>query len=431
MLKQGEKVEIKTGSESYSGRFVKEDDSFVFIKLKSGYNIGISKRKIKEVKSEGGLPEKKDDVKHTIKENKSLPTIALLHTGGTIASKVDYETGAVSAKFSPEEILSLFPELGEIANVRSTLISNIMSENMRFHHYNLMAKAILEEVKKGADGIIVTHGTDTMHYTAAALSFMLENLSIPVVLIGSQRSSDRPSSDSSVNLICASIFIANSKASGVFICMHENMSDGSCIVVEGANARKMHSSRRDAFRPINKEIIARISFEDRKIEMVGTSLNPPGKQALSMFDEKVKVGILKMHPHMFASELDTFDHFDGLIIEGTGLGHAEIIKVDENSEENERIKEKLSKLAKKIPVAMTTQTIYGRVNMNVYSPGRELIEMGIIGNYCDMTPETAFIKLAWLLSSHKKNQMQEIKELFEKNLRGEISERSETGTFLK
>ena len=432
MARQGEHIQVQTDSGEHSGVFVKDDGEFIFLKLKSGYNIGIAKRRIKSTKATPGGEPKKQAGKQPeakVSEKKGLPIISLLHTGGTIASRVDYETGAVSAKFTPEEILALFPELGEIANVRSRLVSNIMSENMRYCHYNLIAKAVEEEIKKGASGVIITHGTDMLHYTAAALSFALEGLDRPVLIIGSQRSSDRPSTDSAMNLMCAAAFIANANVPGVFTCLHEGMSDDKCLVLEGVSARKMHSSRRDAFRPINNTAIARVDYSSRKVEILREprKASQEGGLRVRSFMENIKVGIAKVHPQMFAEELAAFEKFDGLIIEGTGLGHGQTVGFDSHTSENEKIKSEIAKLAKKMPVAMTVQTIYGRVNMNVYSPGRELVELGVLGNYCDMTPETAFIKMAWLLSNYKR---EEVRELYGKSLRGEITERSEKDTFL-
>ncbi|MBN1793007.1 Glu-tRNA(Gln) amidotransferase subunit GatD [Candidatus Woesearchaeota archaeon] len=430
ILRQGEKVLLRSGQDKYEGVFVKEDDLNIFIKLKSGYNLGVSKASISEVKSVDNSREEKNLEKEKMKpmkQDKSLPTISLLHTGGTIASRVDYETGAVTAKFTPEEILIIFPELTRIANIKSRLISNMMSENIRFHHYNVMAQAVEEEIRNGAQGVIITHGTDTLHYTGAALSFALKNVQIPVMIIGSQRSSDRPSTDSAINLLSAATFITKTSMAGVFICMHEDINDDKCIVIEGVNARKMHTSRRDAFRPINKTPVARVNYATKKVEVIRPYPAPQGEFTVKPFDEKVKVGLVKVHPQMYAEELSPYDSFDGLIIETTGLGQAQIIAFDDKSIENEKIMHALSRIAKKIPVAASPQTIYGRVNMNVYSEGRKLMDLGVLGNYCDMTPETAFIKLAWLISNHS---TQEVKEFYDKNLRGEISERSEKETFL-
>lgn len=427
MVGAGDKVKVFYKQEVFEGVLMPDNDSkFLFVKLESGYNIGLKKSLIKKTE----VLKKKKSVEKKNKKiitKKNLPKIVILHTGGTIASKVDYETGAVTAKFEPEELVEMFPEIERIANIKSRLIANIMSDDIRFTHYNLLAKNAADEIKKGAKGIIITHGTDTMHYTSAALSFILENLPVPVLLVGAQRSSDRGSSDAASNLISAVTFIANSNFGGVGICMHENTSDKTCIVIHGCKARKMHSSRRDAFRPINTEAIAEIDHEIRKIKYLKKPEKIKGKLTLRLFDEKLKVGILKIHTHMYAEQFQAYKNFDGLILEGTGLGHAPITEQDKITKEHSKIQATIKDLAKKMPVVMASQTIYGRVDMTVYSPGRKLQELGVIGNYADMTPETAFIKLAWLLSNHKK----EVKELFGKNLRGEISERSEKKGFLR
>ena len=243
----GDKVLIKTDTKSYEGTLMpNEETDAIVIKLSNGYNIGIRPDKVRELKVIEKLKPTKE-AKEPLRQNKNLPKITILHTGGTIASKVDYKTGGVVARFSPEEILRMFPELRDIANIDSRLISNMFSEDMRFAHYSLMAKEIEKEIQKGVCGIILTHGTDTMTYTSAALAFMFEGLPIPVVLVGAQRSSDRGSSDAAVNLLCAAEFIAKTDFAGVAICMHENMSDNSCVILPATKTKKLHTSRRDAF----------------------------------------------------------------------------------------------------------------------------------------------------------------------------------------
>lgn len=349
-----------------------------------------------------------------------MKKISILHTGGTVASKVDYTTGAVIAKFTAEELLQLFPDIKKYGKIDSRLVRNMQSEMMRFSHYNLLANAVKEEIDKGTQGVIITHGTDTLTYTAAALSFALENLPIPVILVGSQRSSDRPSTDASLNLTGAARFIAETDYAGVAICMHEDTNDNNLIILPGTKTKKFHTSRRDAFKPINTKPIAIIT--PKKIEIKTKWEKPKDKLELKLFNEKLKIGLLEAHPHMFSEELEAYKKFDGLIIELLGIGHLPTMNVDEYTKENDEILKTLKELCKVMPVAATAQTIYGRIDMNVYSPGKQLLEAGIIGNYTDMHPETAFIKLAWLLSNYKK---EEIKELYEKNLRGEISERIE------
>ena len=206
----GDTVKITTSSETIKGKIMLSTDKNIIIKLDSGYNIGIKKQKIKSIIIEKGYQPKKQKTKK-IPIKKDLPTISILHTGGTIASKIDYETGAVIAKFTPEELIGMVPELKDIANIKCKFVANIQSESMRFPHYNLIAKAIEKEIKETKPkGIIITHGTDTLHYTSAALSFILENLSIPIILVGAQRSSDRGSSDSHMNLILKKFFYFDS-----------------------------------------------------------------------------------------------------------------------------------------------------------------------------------------------------------------------------
>ena len=437
MVKKGKEhscdfVEVTTGEQTFQGLLMPgSDDQKVILKLKSGYNIGINKNKIKHVKvvKKGSksqqacvqsLEPKSKVKKHT--HDKKLPTISLLHTGGTIASKVDYATGAVYSRFTPEEILGMFPELGKIANIHSRLISNMSSEDMRFGHYNTMAKEVERELKKGVDGVIITHGTDTLGYSAAALSFILEGLSKPVLLVGSQRSSDRGSSDAALNLICAAQFIVKGDYGEVGVCMHGSSSDDSCEILPGTKTRKMHTSRRDTFKAVNTNPIAKVE-KDGKITYMHKTYRKKedGKVKLRLFKENVKVGIVKSHPHMYAKELEQYKSFDGLILEGTGLGHMPITESDKLTKEHSAILKTVKRLCKKMPVVMTPQPLFGRVNMNVYTPGRTLKEAGVLGDYNDMLPETAYIKLAWLLSTHPKGK---VAALVEENLRGEITKRS-------
>jgi len=425
-MKSGDHVKIVTRDDSYEGVLMPEEEGFYVVKLENGYNIGVDKKRVKNLVLLGEKQLAKSSESKKLEQKKDLPKISILHTGGTIASKVDYETGGVISRFTPEELIDMFPEIKNIAQLSSRLVRNMWSEDIRLVHYNILAKEVEKEIKSGATGVIITHGTDTLHCTSAALSFALQNLPVPVIVVGSQRSSDRPSSDAAMNLICAATFIANTDLAEVVICMHENTDDNTCVILQGTKCRKMHSSRRDAFKPINSLPFAKISFESRKIDFLRTDYKKKSssKLKLMLFDEKLKIGLLKTHINMFASEFDAYKDFDGLILEGTGMaGNPPINEIDEFTKEHTKISKSIKKLVDKgVIVAAATQTIYGSINMNVYTTGRKMQELGIIGNYHDMHPETAFIKLAWLLSNFKKK---EIKELFSKNLVGEISERLE------
>lgn len=413
-MKIGDFIEVESKDGKFKGIFMPgSTDDKIVLKLDSGYNIGILKENIKKTKIIEEYKEKNKE-KKGYSHSKGKKTITILHTGGTVASKVDYETGGVVARFTPEEIVEMFPEIEKIVNIKSRLIGNLMSENLRFEDYNKIARAVKEELDE-VDGVIITHGTDTLHYTSAALSFILQGLGKPVILVGAQRSSDRGSSDAAMNLICAVEFIVKSEFNRVGVCMHKSMNDDFCVVLDGLKCRKLHSSRRDAFKSINEEILGEIDYNSRKVELFKHFEKKESKIILREFQD-VKVGILKARPNLFAKELEIYDNFDGLVIEGTGLGHLGI----NDHKENEKVLDELKRLCKKIPVVMSTQCIFGRVNMNVYSPGRELIKIGVLGNYSDMHPELAYIKLSWLLSNFDKK---DVKELLHENLRGEVNTR--------
>ena len=417
----GDKVLVSTSDGDFEGVFLPSaDPKTLVLKLDNGYNMGISKSKVKGMKLLKSAQKQEKKVQK-LEGKKGLKTISILHTGGTIASKVDYSTGAVNAKFTPEELVNMFPELREIANIKSKLVRNMSSEDIRFEHYNLLAKDVEKEVKAGVDGVIITHGTDTMHYSSAALGFMLEHVPVPVIFVGAQRSSDRGSSDAAMNMICASEFIVKTDYAGVAVCMHKSENDDICIIVPGTKVRKMHASRRDAFKAINCSPLAEVDFRSRKIVKLAVPEKPnePHEFKVRLMDSKLKIGLVYSHPQMFAKELECYKGFDGLVLAGTGLGHFPITESDEFTKENKKILAAIKALAKKMPVVMAPQTIYGSLQMDVYSPGRVIQEAGVLGNFSDMTPETTFIKLAWLLSNYPK----EVKALMARNLRGELNVR--------
>jgi glutamyl-tRNA(Gln) amidotransferase subunit D len=307
----------------------------------------------------------------------------------------------------------------------------MLSEDIRFAHYNLLAKAIQKEAKKGVEGIIITQGTDTLAYTASAISFAIKGLNIPIILVGAQRSSDRGSSDAFLNLICACQYLTKSDFCDVGICMHESSEDKSCLILPATKTKKVHSSRRDAFKPINASPIARV-YENGKYENISHNYRTKKERSNSKikimpFKENIKVGLLKAHPNMFAKEIQNYINFNGLVIEGTGLGHIAVNEIDKLTKENKKVLSSIKTLSKKIPLFMTSQTTFGRVNMNVYSSGRILKEANVLGDQNNLLPETAFIKMAWLLSNYPKNK---VPELMMENLRGELTERTLEKEFL-
>ncbi len=401
VVREGERIEgILMPSHEFS------NENCIVLKLDSGYNLGIELDKRTKLIKLASARRKRGKKKLPQVQDPNKPTIAILHTGGTIASRVDYETGAVVASFSPEDLLEMYPELGKLANLKSRLLMNVFSENLRFEHYTLIAREVAREIEKGVDGVIVTHGTDTLHYTAAALAFALEDVGVPVILVGAQRSSDRGSSDAFLNLYSAVRFCCETDFAGVAICMHAGMGDDACHILPPCRSRKLHSSRRDAFKAVDDVPIAKVGeeiefYKDyRKKERGKVKLYPKFEP---------KVGLLKLHPNISSKLIEFFGSYKGLVLEGTGLGHAPI------EHGNEASFEALKRIAKRCIVAMTTQCIYGPVNMNVYSTGRKLQAIGVIP--CNMLAEVALVKLAWLLGNFGKRKA---KELLNVNLRGEI-----------
>ncbi|HIG96482.1 TPA: Glu-tRNA(Gln) amidotransferase subunit GatD [Candidatus Woesearchaeota archaeon] len=424
-----ERIRIVTDHETLEGiKLPSKEKGVIFIKLDSGYNVGVKEETIKRIDITGQLHPDAGDEGETgssqdVKHNPKLPTIAILHTGGTIASKVDYRTGGVIARFAPEELLAMFPELSKICSITSRLLSNMFSEDMRFAHYKIMAHAIASEIQQGVKGIILTHGTDTLHYTAAALSFMLENLSVPVLLVGAQRSSDRGSSDAGSNLIAAAHFIAKTDFRGVAICMHKNPSDKQCVILPATKTRKMHTSRRDAFQAINTKPYAFVDYEKGTIEKLAPFPLPSEKKLAVREHFEETVGIITCHPNMFPEAFAYYrkENYKGLVIEGTGLGQAPVGVPNKECAIHNQILEEIRKLVESgCVVVMVSQCIYGRVHMHVYSNAIDLLKVGVIPAE-DMTTETAFIKLAWLLGNYP---VEQARKLFEQNLRGEISERT-------
>ena len=424
--KAGDKVKVIATDETVEGILMpKEEKDFIVIKLDNGYNVGIDSKKIKKIEIIEKY-KKTEKRKEKIKVTEGKPTISILHTGGTIASKVDYKTGAVTASFKAEDIFEKFPEIEKIANIRSILISNLMSEDILFSDYQKIAEAVNKEAKQGADGIIIGHGTDTLAVTSAALSFIFENLHIPVLIVGSQRSSDRGSTDAAMNLICASLFIAKTDFAGVGICMHEGTGDKTCVILPAAKTRKLHTSRRDAFKAVNDTPIATINFDNKKIEFIKKNYSKRNKEKVSMknkFEDKVAVlrTFNNMRPDFF--EVLTKKGYKGLVLEATGIGQAPT-----NTKANLPNYEALKKFIDKGGVVvLTSQCIFGKVHENIYTNCRRLADIGVIFGE-DMLTDTAYVKLAWLLGNYPKEK---VKELIVKNLRGEINERVLVDEFLE
>ena len=399
----------------------------ILVKLSSGYNVGIMEEDIinivvKHEKSE----EYKKENKGKMEINKKLPNIALIATGGTISSRLDTKTGAVKWLSEPEELLKFYPELLKIANIAKIETPFMKaSENMEFSDWKMLADSAGKLLNdKEIDGIIITHGTDFLHYSAAALSFALRNLNKPVVLTYSQRSSDRASSDAALNLECAAR-VAVSDIAEVMLVGHANLNDEYCYALLGTKVRKMHSSRRDTFRPINTVPIAKV-YPDR-VEKTGESnLKDENKKVEVKSDFNSKVALIKFYPGQDPEILEHYFEkgYKGVVVEMSGLGHVLTGEAKNNW---------LPKLKKLINagfiVCAAPQTIYGALDPMVYSVGRELEKTGII-YLKDMLPETAFVKLGWVLGQTGSKDMGKVKEMMLTNYAKEFNERLTGEEFL-
>ena len=414
----GDYIEI----ELTSGRKIKgivmpkselEPEHILTIKLDNGYNIGIDKAKIKNIEllAKYELEVEKERI---FKKKEGLPLVGIFSTGGTIGCKVDYKTGAVMARYDAKDIVQLVPEVQKYANVDGFLVFNDLSENFHQEHWVKIAKKIVEEDQKNDyKGIIVTHGTDTMAYTASALAFMFEDQSKPIILTGAQRSSDRPSSDIFLNLLSSVILATKTNCSEVMVCMHGSISDDHCLAHRGVRVKKLHTSRRDAFVSVNARPLFKVV--PPKIERLSDYKASDEQRPLEAFtDISTKVGIVKYYPGIDIDIIDFFvdKGFEALIIEGTGLGHTRV---------NDEILRTFERASEELVLTMVSQCINGRVNMNVYRTGRLLQKCGVLPS-ADMTLEAAYGKLCYLLG--KGYDRKTIEKLYLTNLRNELSDRS-------
>ena len=393
------------------------DPEIVNLKLDSGYNIGLKPENIELVeKREATDIDSEADMKHSDDQK----DILILHTGGTIASRVSYETGGVKASFEQEDMVQMYPEVIEEANIHSDVyVGKIMSEDIQPGHWQGIAERI-DEVKNQYDGIVIGHGTDTLSSTAAALNLMLKGIDTGILVVGSQRSSDRPSTDARMNLFCATKFLSETDFTGVGVCMHETSSDDKCAILPGAKSRKMHTSRRNAFEPINSEKLATVDYQTGEIEY---SRDEEEKDYEKNTELNKNVGFLKVRPGMDPEEIQFYidQDYDGVVIEGTGLGHMPISAFDEETEHHTEIHDKLEELTEDTVVVMSSNCINGRVDMDVYDNQVKVKKRGVIESE-DMHPELAYVKLMWSLG--QRDSIDEAKEVFQKNINGEISDRS-------
>jgi glutamyl-tRNA(Gln) amidotransferase subunit D len=416
----GDEVEVRATDGRVWKGLVMEHHAFsgegvLTLKLGSGYNVGVAVEGA-SIALARKVPARQKAPRAPHASN-ALPKVSILATGGTIASYVDYRTGAVHPVTSPEELAGAVPELAKTASLRTRIVFSMFSEDLQPEHWQRIAREVKAEFDAGAHGVVVTHGTDTMQFTAAALAFFLRDLPGPVVLVGAQRSSDRPSSDASMNLHAAVAVAAQTDLGEVVVVMHGATDDDHCLVHRGTRVRKMHTSRRDAFESINALPLGRVDFEGNAPKV---SLPEPHRKATPggvKVDDAMneRVAMIQSYPGLWPEHIESVV-LDGVVLVGTGLGHV--------AKRTFPALEKLRREGKF--VVMASQCLHGRVNMNVYATGRDLQRLGAIP--CeDMLPEVAYVKAMWVLAHAKTRE--EAERLFLTPLAGEIEPRSDVNEF--
>ncbi|MBD3298571.1 MAG: Glu-tRNA(Gln) amidotransferase subunit GatD [candidate division Zixibacteria bacterium] len=377
-----------------------DDDKHIVLKLITGYNVGIATHTINAIEETGYKEAHYQIPEREFPYSEGKPNIKLFGTGGTIASRLDYRTGAVIPAFSPGELYGAVPELADICNLSTEKLFAVFSENMGPQQYTKLAVAIGEEIKNGIDGIVVGHGTDTMHHTASALAFMVQRPPVPIVLVGSQRSSDRPSSDAALNLIHATKTAAESDIAEVMVSMFGPTSDEYGLLHTGTRVRKMHSSYRSTFRTIGDVPLAMVDNDGFKPLKTDYNRRRKDRDVIvkPYFEERVALIYYypNMHPDIIDSLID--NGYRGIVIAGTGLGHV-----------NKPVYPAVRRARDAgVAIYMTVQTLWGYVHMSVYDTGRDLMAMGIVP-LANMLPEVAYVKLGWALG--QTGDLEKVKEL--------------------
>ena len=406
----GDILKVTSKGKTYEGILIPRsgEGTAIIIKMKSGYNIGMEATADVKVEKIGKGTKPTFASPPIPKQNPELPHVVIMSTGGTIASRVDYRTGAVRSAISASDLYGVVPELADVARVDTEIVYSIYSENLTQKNWCELAQKVAERIEQGVDGIVIAHGTDTMAYTSAALSFALQNLPVPVIVVGAQRSSDRPSSDAATNLIGAVKAAGEAPFAEVGLAMHETISDIAIIVHRGTKVRKCHTSRRDTFKSINGFPIAKVKNLQVTMETDQYQRRDPKNKLVLMPNFSDKVALVKFYPGLDPAIIDFYVEkgFKGILLEGSGLGHVSKFCFD-------AIK---NAVAKGVVVALASQCIWGRVNMNVYDTGRDLLSFGVVP-LDDMFPETGLVKLMWALGQTS-NPKEAIK-LMKTNIAGE------------
>jgi len=416
-------VDIDSTRGEFSGiilpRSETADDHHIVLKMHNGYNVGLSTGTIEDIREKG-----RKEAHYKIPEKEfpfdpKKPNVKLLGTGGTIASRLDYRTGAVIPAFTPGELYGSVPELADICNLQTEKLYGVFSENMGPEQWVGTAEAIGAEIEKGVSGIVIGHGTDTMHHTAAILSFMVQDPPVPIVMVGSQRSSDRPSSDAALNLINATRTAAHSDFAEVMVCMFGPTSDQYGLLHRGTRVRKMHSSYRSTFRTIGDIPLAMVE-KDRFVRLhedIKPRRSDRNVKINTAFDDRIS--IVYYYPNMKPDIVDSLidNGYKGIVIAGTGLGHV-----------NKPLYPSLKRACESgVHVYMTVQTLWGYVQMYVYDTGRDMMDLGVVPGR-NMLPEVAYVKLGWALG--QSHDREEVERIMLTPVAGEITEREPHNGYL-
>lgn len=376
----GDVVRCTLGGSERRGVYITERDGMAVLKLDNGYNIGVSSRDCSLIERQSPQQAAKVEVV----QDRSLPLLSIVSTGGTIASRIDYRTGAVTSQFDAADILRAIPGLRDIAHYRTRKLYTILSENMTPAIWQELARAVYREILDGARGVIVTHGTDTMAYSAAALSYMLDT-PVPVIFVGSQRSADRPSSDNMMNALC-SASAAVSDLGEVTVVMHGNTSDDRCVIHRGTRVRKMHTSRRDAFHSVGIPPLGYVEYPSLAVTLSPHTVRRGAFEPALRDQLESRCGLLMFSPGMSPEIISAYSGYRGLVIAGSGLGHVSTALIPALK----------ALIDEGTFIIMASQCLDGRVCDRVYDTGRDLLRIGVVEGE-DMLPETALVKLMWVL----------------------------------
>ncbi|MDD1718688.1 MAG: Glu-tRNA(Gln) amidotransferase subunit GatD [Methanoregulaceae archaeon] len=401
----GDRVRCTFGKKPREGTYITDRNDRVVVKLDNGYNIGVDPQFCSFLSHQEPLPPRTVRKDH----HGDLPHLSIVSTGGTIASRVDYRTGAVTSQFDADDIMRAIPRLGSIARFRANQLYTILSENMTPRIWQELSRAVYHEICNGATGVMVTHGTDTMSFSASAVSFMVDT-PVPVVFVGSQRSADRPSSDNTMNALC-SASAAVSDLGEVAVVMHASTSDDRCAIHRATRVRKMHSSRRDAFASIGIPPIGEVDYPSLKVRLEGDAKRRRGCEPILADRLEERCGLLTFSPGLSPEILAAYEGYRGLVLSGTGLGHVSTSWIGPLA----------SLVEGGTTVVMTTQCLHGRVCDRVYDTGRDLMRIGVIEGE-DMLPETALVKLMWVLGNE--DDQEKVAGLMRSDIRGEYTRRS-------